>query len=92
MSVMCVFKRLTGKASAGVFVLHSNCSLFLSLSLSVSPQALNVSSLGGQLETGLNSQIHRLVGRNEELRQVLKSAREEASSSFSDFIRAKEKV
>ncbi|XP_032401793.1 LOW QUALITY PROTEIN: centrosomal protein of 290 kDa [Xiphophorus hellerii] len=54
--------------------------------------ALDVSSLGGQLETGLNSQIHRLVGRNEELRQELKLAREEASSSFSDFIRAKEKV
>ncbi|XP_029910439.1 centrosomal protein of 290 kDa isoform X5 [Myripristis murdjan] len=57
-------------------------------------KAIELKSLTGKSDATLHlkSQIDQLVGRNDELRQELRSTREEAASTLSQLARAKEKV
>ncbi|XP_061772969.1 centrosomal protein of 290 kDa isoform X2 [Nerophis ophidion] len=61
-------------------------------SLDKVPDAPDVSNTNKQLTSHLKSQIHELLGRNEELRWELKSIREEATSSVGQLATAKEKM
>uniref|UniRef100_A0A672Z2X2 Centrosomal protein 290 n=1 Tax=Sphaeramia orbicularis TaxID=375764 RepID=A0A672Z2X2_9TELE len=57
-------------------------------------QAADITNTSGQSNSAayLSSHIHQLVGRNEELRQELKVAREEVTSSFTQLTKSKDKV
>ncbi|KAM9807665.1 centrosomal protein of 290 kDa [Neosynchiropus ocellatus] len=52
----------------------------------------DVGDLSGQSTSAVGFQMHQLLGRNEELRQELKSAREEVTNTFSQLAVTKEKV
>lgn len=57
-------------------------------------EAIDVSDKSSQSELtpNLKAQVYQLVGRNEELRQELNSARQEGANNFSQRVRAEEKV
>lgn len=47
---------------------------------------------GGDVGAHLRAQVNQLTGRNEELRQEMKAAREEGTNTLTQLMRANDKV
>nr|XP_029523284.1 centrosomal protein of 290 kDa isoform X1 [Oncorhynchus nerka] len=57
-------------------------------------RAIEMKNSDGKFDTGLHlkAQVDQLTGRNDEIRQEMRAAREEAANTMSQLVKAKEKV